>query len=376
MTITSGTAVKLITNPNFRPSASAQIYRVVQNKLRHFNHHTVVSIKAAIGVSATGDVPVTDDGTDVEYYANVSVGTPKQNFKLDFDTGSSDMWFCSTLGDSTESGKNKYDPTKSSTYKKDGRAWKISYGDGSTSSGVLGTDTVYLGDLAIKNQTIEMAKTISDSFSSGPIDGLLGLAFDTITTVKGVKTPTDNLVSQNLISQPIFGVFLGKEKNGGGGEYIFGGYDETKVGGTLTTVPVDSSQGFWGITVDDLAAGSTSTGSFSGILDTGTTLLLLPQQQADQIAQQFNATNNGDGTYTLPDDTSNLTDLTFTIGGATFTVPSSDLVFEQYQGKNIAAFGSAGMDFAILGDVFLKNNYCVFNTADPSVQIAPLAGDV
>jgi hypothetical protein len=34
------------------------------------------------------------------------------------------------------------------------------------------------------------------------------------------------------------------------------------------------------------------------------------------------------------------------------------------------------MDFAILGDVFLKNNYCVFNTADPSVQIAPLAGDV
>lgn len=151
--------------------------------------------------------------------------------------------------------------------------------------------------------------------------------------MKGVKTPTDNLVSQNLISQPVFGVFLGKEKNGGGGEYIFGGYDESKVGGTLTTVPVDNSQGFWGITVDDLAAGSTSTGSFSGILDTGTTLLLLPQQQADQIAQQFNATNNGDGTYTLPDDTSNLTDLTFTIGGATFTVPSSDLVFEQYQGK-------------------------------------------
>ncbi|CAO3683166.1 unnamed protein product [Umbelopsis vinacea] len=376
MTKTSGTIVKLVTNPNFRPSASAQIYRVVQNKLRHFDQAKIVNIKAAIGVSAEGNVPVTDDGTDVEYYANVSVGTPKQNFKLDFDTGSSDLWFCSTLGDSSESSKNKYDPTKSSTYKKDGRPWKISYGDGSTSSGVLGTDTVYLGDLAIKNQTIELAKTISTSFSSGPVDGLLGLAFDSITTVQGVKTPTDNLVSQNLISQPTFGVFLGKQKNGGGGEYIFGGYDQSKVGGTMTTVPVDNSQGFWGITVDDLAAGSTSTGSFSGILDTGTTLLLLPQQQADQLAKQFNATSNGDGTYTLPSDTSNLTDLTFTINGATFNVPASDLVFEQYQGQNIAAFGSAGMDFAILGDVFLKNNYCVFNTADPSVQIAPLANDV
>ncbi|CAM0135167.1 hypothetical protein VKS41_000250 [Umbelopsis sp. WA50703] len=375
MTKTARSVVKLVTNPNFKPSASAQIYRVVQNKLRHFDQAKVASIKAAIGVSQEGDVPVTDDGTDVEYYANVSVGTPKQTFKLDFDTGSSDLWFCSTLGDSTESGKDKYDPTKSSTYQKDGRPWKISYGDGSTSSGILGIDTVYLGDLAITNQTIELAKTISSSFSSGPVDGLLGLAFDSITTVQGVKTPMDNLVSEKLISQPIFGVYLGKQKNGGGGEYIFGGYDQSKVGGTLTTVSVDKSQGFWGITVDDLAAGSTSTGSFPGILDTGTTLLLLPQQQADQIAQQFNATSNGDGTYTLPSDTSNLTDLTFTINGASFTVPASDLIFEVYQGQNIAAFGSAGMDFAILGDVFLKNNYCIFNTADPSVQITPLAGD-
>jgi hypothetical protein len=161
------------------------------------------------------------------------------------------------------------------------------------------------------------------------------LAFDSITTVQGVKTPMDNLVSEKLISQPIFGVYLGKQKNGGGGEYIFGGYDQSKVGGTLTTVSVDKSQGFWGITVDDLAAGSTSTGSFPGILDTGTTLLLLPQQQADQIAQQFNATSNGDGTYTLPSDTSNLTDLTFTINGASFTVPASDLIFEVYQGQVI-----------------------------------------
>jgi hypothetical protein len=133
MTKTARSVVKLVTNPNFKPSASAQIYRVVQNKLRHFDQAKVASIKAAIGVSQEGDVPVTDDGTDVEYYANVSVGTPKQTFKLDFDTGSSDLWFCSTLGDSTESGKDKYDPTKSSTYQKDGRPWKISYGDVSLS---------------------------------------------------------------------------------------------------------------------------------------------------------------------------------------------------------------------------------------------------
>jgi hypothetical protein len=102
----------------------------------------------------------------------------------------------STLCSSTCSGKSKYDSTKSSTYKKDGRAWSISYGDGSTSSGVLGIDNVNLGGFTIKQQTIELSKKISSSFTSDPIDGLLGLAFDSITSVTGVKTPMDNLISQ------------------------------------------------------------------------------------------------------------------------------------------------------------------------------------
>jgi aryl carrier-like protein len=81
----------------------------------------------------------------------------------------------------------------------------------------LGIDTVELGGFSIKKQTIELAKEESDTFASGPIDGLLGLGFDSITTVKGVKTPVDNLISQGLISSPIFGVHLGKASKGGGG---------------------------------------------------------------------------------------------------------------------------------------------------------------
>jgi hypothetical protein len=111
----------------------------------------------------------------------------------------------------------RYDSSKSSTYAADGRAWSIQYGDGSTASGILGTDTVNLGGLTIAKQTIELAKTESSSFNSGPIDGLLGLGFDSITTVSGVKTPMDNLISQGLISSPVFGVYLGKQSNGGGG---------------------------------------------------------------------------------------------------------------------------------------------------------------
>ena len=52
-----------------------------------------------------------------------------------------------------------FDATKSSTFKKlDGAKWKISYGDGSSASGDVGTDVVDLGGLKIQNQAVELAE--------------------------------------------------------------------------------------------------------------------------------------------------------------------------------------------------------------------------
>lgn len=38
--------------------------------------------------------------------------------------------------------------------------------------------------------------------------------------------------------------------------------------------------------------------------------------------------------------------------------------------KGIAGFGYSNLDFAIIGDTFLKNNYVVFNQRVPNVRIA------
>ncbi|KAG0163389.1 hypothetical protein DFQ28_011755 [Apophysomyces sp. BC1034] len=357
--------VPLETNPHFKRNATAAVLKARAK----FHKHLV----STVSDSSSGTIPMTDYQNDVEYYGTIEVGTPAQSLKLDFDTGSSDLWFASTLCSNCGNGQTKFDPSKSSTYKKDGTPWQIGYGDGSSASGVVGYDTVSLGGLQIKQQAIELAKQESSEFQSDPVDGLLGLGFDSINTVS-VKTPVDNLISQNLISKPIFGVFLGKESNGGGGEYVFGGYDESHVGGTLTTVPVDNSQGFWGITVDGASVGGNSVGqSFSAIIDTGTTLLILTDDVAQQVASAYKAEDNGDGTYSIPCDTSSLQPLQFSIGGANFEVPPDSLVFAKQGGQCIAGFsGGGGSSFAILGDVFIKNNYVVFDQSVPQVQIAPV----
>ena len=86
---------------------------------------------------------------------------------------------------------NIYDPAASSTFKRlAGSTWRIRYGDGSTASGIVGTDHVTLGGLCVENQAIELASKLSPQFSSGAGDGLLGLAFGTINTVKPKKLAT------------------------------------------------------------------------------------------------------------------------------------------------------------------------------------------
>lgn len=99
-------------------------------------------------------------------------------------------------------GHNVYNPSKSSTAKKASGSWNISYGDGSSASGNVYTETITIGDIAIPGQAVELAEKLSSSFlQDGGNDGLLGLAWPAINTVepKPVATPVENLIKKKMI---------------------------------------------------------------------------------------------------------------------------------------------------------------------------------
>jgi Eukaryotic aspartyl protease len=81
-------------------------------------------------------------------------------------------------------GHTIYNPANSSTAHQVTGTWNISYGDGSSASGNVYTDTVTVGNIAIPNQAVELAEKLSSSFlQNGGNDGLLGLAWPSINTV-------------------------------------------------------------------------------------------------------------------------------------------------------------------------------------------------
>lgn len=86
--------------------------------------------------------PLTDEDDDSEWAGTISIGTPPQTFLIDFDTGSSDLWIPSNACNGlTCVLKSKYNPGQSSTSSKKTGTFSIEYGDGSTVSGPIYTDT-------------------------------------------------------------------------------------------------------------------------------------------------------------------------------------------------------------------------------------------
>ncbi|KAF8959107.1 hypothetical protein BGZ46_001823 [Entomortierella lignicola] len=365
----AGHEIPLTRNPNYKHNTKAQIAKL--NK-------RYPGLKILAG--STGNVPLVDVPTDLEYYGSVNVGTPAQVFKLDFDTGSSDIWFpSSTCTTSACKAHNRFNSASSSTYQKDGRSWSISYGDGSSASGILGSDIVSVGGISVR-QTIGLATKESSQFGSSPEDGLFGLGFNTIESVSGVKTFLDNAIAAGVLAQPVVSAFLPSvRRNGGvGGSYLFGGIDSTKYSGSLTYVPV-TTKGYWQILVQDASFNGVSLKQTSqGIVDTGTTLIIVGDAAAKAIHAKIpgsvNDPNNG---WLVPCSvTSSTANVGFKLGGTTFNVPVADLAYEDLGDGSGNCFSGVqgGQDgLWILGDVFIKNNYCVFSqTSSPSIGIAPL----
>lgn len=317
---------------------------------------------------------------NAQYYTEVQIGTPGQTFKVILDTGSSNLWVpsqdCSSLACFLHT---KYDHDSSSTYKPNGEKFAIQYGSGAM-EGYVSEDTLAIGDLIIPKQ--EFAEATSEpglAFAFGKFDGILGLAYDTISVNK-IVPPVYNAINQGLLDEPSFGFYLGdtqKDENNGG-VATFGGYDASLFKGKLTWLPV-RRKAYWevsfqGIGLGDEYAELAKTGA---AIDTGTSLITLPSSLAEIINAKIGATKSWSGQYQVDCATrDSLPDLTLNFGGYNFTLSAYEYTLE-VSGSCISAFTPLDFpepigDLAIIGDAFLRKYYSVYDLKKNAVGLAPV----
>ncbi|KAF9091689.1 hypothetical protein BGX23_004914 [Mortierella sp. AD031] len=277
-------------------------------------------------------LPLVDIGYDKEYYGLVNIGNPPQTVKLQFDTGSS-RFVVSTIECPDCSGDAHFNRTLSPTFREGTVPWKFQYGDGSYAQGLISEDSVTLGNITVQNQKLNLVLLESPNFDD-VVDGVMGLSFGAIS---GSTTVFES-------------------------EVIFGGMDMDRVepGNDITYTPVTEAA-HWNIAIQDFVINGKS---FKDDQKTSPTRSIIPGARLYHKKE-----------WIVP-CTNNAT-LSVVIEGKSFLVPTVDLTSE-FRGSRrcFSAVQSSSADYLILGDVFLKNNYVVFDQADKRVEFAPLKAEI
>lgn len=336
------------------------------------------------------DVPLAEyfQGTDLQWYGNLSVGTPSQNVTVVFDTGSSDLEFSSTQCGEACANQILFDPSKSSTFVTTGKNTTLYFSTGVGVTPVVpaicwlkveeGRDTVSVGELSVSNVTLFTIVNQSASFDVDPFSGIQGMS----SRAQGFFA---GLISQGLPS--MFGMYL-TPRSVGGAELTIGGYDSSKFSGNVTYSNIVSKQGgFWELPSSGIYVNNQTSPILqqpqSVIFDSGTSNIVfdtnITEAMYSLISPDIQPYANEPGAYGIAcDDIANLSgiiDVTFTAQNGeryNLTIPSSELNVGPFadNSSHCQTLINAYDGIRILGGSLLKHYYSVWDIGDQRLGFA------
>jgi hypothetical protein len=238
-------------------------------------------------------------------------------------------------------------------------------------------------------QSIELASKLSAPRVQSRGDGSLGLAFGSINTVQHtpVATSVGNVSTNEDIPKNVelFTAYLTSET--GNSFYTFDYIDQEALGGqTPSYTPVDSSKGLWMFesASTSINGNAIQRSGNTAVADTGTALALIDDAVLEKIYAAIpgakRSTQQQAWVYPKDTPTKFLPTVSFAVGEKLYDVKKEDLAFQDLgDGTIYGGIQSRGsqQDFDILGDVFMRGIYAIFdkaNTRFGAVEQLPTTG--
>ncbi|KZM20691.1 aspartic-type endopeptidase [Ascochyta rabiei] len=346
-------------------SVTLPLRRVPASLRTRQNAYNIVNSKDP---TQKNSVAIDQDGSDLSYMVAVTIGDSKEEYHLLLDSAASNTWVMGQDCKSDACGiHTTFGHGDSSSLQTQDTPFSVTYGTGSV-SGTLATDTLHIGVSLSPSVTFGLATNVSSEFKAYPMDGILGIGRG--ANVKGaVDAPQimDALKTENLIGSKLYGIHLSRSSDGlNDGELDLGDVNKARFSGDLNWLDCEPNDtGFWEVAISDASVNGKTLGlqGKKGIMDTGTSYILMPPADALAIHSQIpNFAQSGE-TFSVPCDTK--TPLQFIFGKTGYNISTTDWLGGKLDSglcrSNMVGRQTFNESQWLIGDVFLKNVYSVFD---------------
>lgn len=230
-----------------------------------------------------------------QFYANITIGEPKQRFQVVFDTGSGNLVVPSTKCQKRACTiHNRFDSKKSKSFHLlSEETTSIVYGTGRL-SGQMMQDSLCIGDDCTVVDFIGVTDESTFPFVDLPFDGLLGLGLGLLS-----DGPEFNIPRQ---LKPKSVTFLLGEHVGDPSQLIVGLPPADLLQHPLHFVPlIEDDGGYWALNLQEVRVGSDKiTHTATRIaLDTGSSLYMVPNNDSTEFLQKIGLCSKESGLAVL-----------------------------------------------------------------------------
>ncbi|KAJ3191403.1 hypothetical protein HK101_007815 [Irineochytrium annulatum] len=280
---------------------------------------TVSNATSATGLTSEALSVFKDVAT--EFNSNLLIGTPPQTLRVLLDTGSFQLWLrgrqCNTA---SCVGAPAFNPDLSSTFQTSHKtATPLEYADGTKVTGFIGSDVVAVNGDVVENFEFTIATSLTSSNPVGDLDsdGIVGMSLTpTDSSLGAYPIFFERLMGAGKVQTAQFAYYIDSTNNGG--EVTFGGYDTAVFNnpaeppvwvGTVSSSYFDNenrlpfaSEGAWAlpilsITSDTPSVSFTFPGKAGALMDTGTSIAVVPQSLLRSLVKAVGAQSDGQGDY-------------------------------------------------------------------------------
>lgn len=360
-------------------------------------------------LASSNDLKSTVHAGNGEFLMQISIGTPRESYNAIMDTGSDLIWTqCKPCKECFDQSTPIFDPSKSSTFSKISCSNKLcealpmsscgdsnceymyTYGDYSSSEGLLASETFTFGEVSIPNVAFGCGNDNEGSgFSQGA--GLVGLGRGPLSLVSQLQM---SKFSYCLTS-------INEDSDSKSSTLLMGSMAHEDYKNIITTplVKNPTQPSFYYLSLEGISVGDTQLpikkstfslnkdGSGGIIIDSGTTITYLEESAFSLLKKEFSSqiklpvddsSSTGlDLCFKLPSNTNNIQvpKLIFHFEGADMDLPADNyMIADSSMGIACLAMGSSS-GMSIFGNVQQQNMMVIHDIDKETLSFVPTQCD-